>query len=148
MATKLHDLRPDEGAKHKRNRVGRGNGSGNGCTAGKGSNGQKARSGYAKRSGFEGGQMPLYRRLPKRGFKNMFRIEYEVVNVGDLGDIKAPIITIEELKKAGLIRINATLVKVLSNGELSKAVTVEAHKFSKAAAEKIEKAGGKAQVIE
>lgn len=148
MATKLHDLRPDEGAKKTRKRVGRGNGSGQGCTAGKGSNGQKARSGYAKRSGFEGGQMPLYRRLPKRGFKNPFRVEYDVVNVGDLESIKASVITIDEMKKAGLIRINATLVKILSSGDCTKAITVEAHKFSKTAAEKIEKAGGKAQVIE
>ena len=147
MTVKLTDLRPAS-KRQDRKRIGRGNGSGWGCTAGRGNNGQKARAGYSKKFGFEGGQMPLYRRLPKRGFKNPFRVEYSIVNLADLNRVDADIITLEEMKKNGLIRINATLVKVLGNGELEKAKTVEAHKFSKSALAKIEKVGGKAQVIE
>ncbi|HPE29187.1 MAG TPA: 50S ribosomal protein L15 [Candidatus Mcinerneyibacteriales bacterium] len=144
---KLDDLRPAEGSSRKSRRVGRGNGSGWGCTAGRGNNGQKARAGYSRRFGFEGGQMPLYRRVPKRGFKNPFRVEYDIVNVGDLARIEAEVITVEEMKKSGLVRINADLVKILGEGDLEKPVTVEAHRFSQTAREKIEKAGGKAQVI-
>ena len=147
MAMKLDDLRPAEGSSRKSRRVGRGNGSGCGCTAGRGNNGQKARAGYSRRFGFEGGQMPLYRRVPKRGFKNPFRVEYDIVNVGDLARIEAEVITVEEMKKSGLVRINADLVKILGEGDLEKPVTVEAHRFSQTAREKIEKAGGKAQVI-
>ncbi len=147
MAMKLDDLRPAEGSSRKSRRVGRGNGSGWGCTAGRGNNGQKARAGYSRRFGFEGGQMPLYRRVPKRGFKNPFRVEYDIVNVGDLARIEAEVITVEEMKKSGLVRINADLVKILGEGDLEKPVTVEAHRFSQTAREKIEKAGGKAQVI-
>jgi len=91
--------------------------------------------------------MPLYRRVPKRGFKNPFRVEYDIVNVGDLARIEAEVITVEEMKKSGLVRINADLVKILGEGDLEKPVTVEAHRFSQTAREKIEKAGGKAQVI-
>ena len=91
--------------------------------------------------------MPLYRRMPKRGFKNPFRVEYDIVNVGDLARIEAEVITVEEMKKSGLVRINADLVKILGEGDLEKPVTVEAHRFSQTAREKIEKAGGKAQVI-
>lgn len=148
MGVKLNNLKPAEGSTKGRRRIGRGNGSGWGCTAGRGNNGQKSRAGYSRRFGFEGGQMPLYRRIPKRGFKNPFRTEYDVVNVSDLQRVEADVITIEEMKKAGLIRINADLVKVLGNGELEKAVTVEAHKFTKSALEKIEKSGGRAQVVE
>ena len=147
MAMKLDDLRPAEGSSRKSRRIGRGNGSGWGCTAGRGNNGQKARAGYSRRFGFEGGQMPLYRRVPKRGFKNPFRVEYDIVNVGDLARIEAEVITVEEMKKSGLVRINADLVKILGEGDLEKPVTVEAHRFSQTAREKIEKAGGKAQVI-
>ena len=147
MAIKLDDLRPAEGSRRKSRRVGRGNGSGWGCTAGRGNNGQKARAGYSRRFGFEGGQMPLYRRVPKRGFKNPFRVVYDIVNVGDLSRVKAEVITVEEMKKSGLVRINADLVKILGEGDLEKPVTVEAHRFSQTAREKIEKAGGKAQVI-
>ncbi len=147
MAIKLDDLRPAEGSRRNSRRVGRGNGSGWGCTAGRGNNGQKARAGYSRRFGFEGGQMPLYRRVPKRGFKNPFRVEYDIVNVGDLARIEAEVITVEEMKKSGLVRINADLVKILGEGDLEKPVTVEAHRFSQTAREKIEKAGGKAQVI-
>ncbi|MBN2726023.1 50S ribosomal protein L15 [Candidatus Mcinerneyibacteriota bacterium] len=144
---KLDDLRPAEGSRRNSRRVGRGNGSGWGCTAGRGNNGQKARAGYSRRFGFEGGQMPLYRRVPKRGFKNPFRVEYDIVNVGDLSRVEAEVITVEEMKKSGLVRINAGLVKILGEGDLEKPVTVEAHRFSQTAREKIEKAGGKAQVI-
>jgi large subunit ribosomal protein L15 len=144
---KLDDLRPAEGSSRKSRRVGRGNGSGWGCTAGRGNNGQKARAGYSRRFGFEGGQMPLYRRVPKRGFKNPFRVEYDIVNVGDLARVEAEVITVDEMKKSGLVRINADLVKILGEGDLEKPVTVEAHRFSQTAREKIEKAGGKAQVI-
>ncbi|HOO60533.1 MAG TPA: 50S ribosomal protein L15 [Candidatus Mcinerneyibacteriales bacterium] len=144
---KLDDLRPAEGSRRNSRRVGRGNGSGWGCTAGRGNNGQKARAGYSRRFGFEGGQMPLYRRVPKRGFKNPFRVEYDIVNVGDLSRVEAEVITVEEMKKNGLVRINAGLVKILGEGDLEKPVTVEAHRFSQTAREKIEKAGGKAQVI-
>lgn len=147
MAIKLDDLRPAEGSRRNSRRVGRGNGSGWGCTAGRGNNGQKARAGYSRRFGFEGGQMPLYRRVPKRGFKNPFRVEYDIVNVGDLSRVEAEVITVEEMKKSGLVRINAGLVKILGEGDLEKPVTVEAHRFSQTAREKIEKAGGKAQVI-
>jgi large subunit ribosomal protein L15 len=147
MAIKLDDLRPAEGSRRNSRRVGRGNGSGWGCTAGRGNNGQKARAGYSRRFGFEGGQMPLYRRVPKRGFKNPFRVEYDIVNVGDLSRVEAEVITVEEMKKNGLVRINAGLVKILGEGDLEKPVTVEAHRFSQTAREKIEKAGGKAQVI-
>ena len=147
MAMKLDDLRPAEGSSRKSRRVGRGNGSGWGCTAGRGNNGQKARAGYSRRFGFEGGQMPLYRRVPKRGFKNPFRVEYDIVNVGDLARVEAEVITVDEMKKSGLVRINADLVKILGEGDLEKPVTVEAHRFSQTAREKIEKAGGKAQVI-
>jgi large subunit ribosomal protein L15 len=91
--------------------------------------------------------MPLYRRVPKRGFKNPFRVEYDIVNVGDLSRVEAEVITVEEMKKNGLVRINAGLVKILGEGDLEKPVTVEAHRFSQTAREKIEKAGGKAQVI-
>jgi len=147
MAMKLDDLRPAEGSSRKSRRIGRGNGSGWGCTAGRGNNGQKARAGYSRRFGFEGGQMPLYRRVPKRGFKNPFRVEYDIVNVGDLARVEAEVITVDEMKKSGLVRINADLVKILGEGDLEKPVTVEAHRFSQTAREKIEKAGGKAQVI-
>jgi len=145
----LHNLRPAAGAKRSRKRVGRGPGSGNGKTAGKGHKGQKSRSGYSRRYGFEGGQMPLVRRIPKRGFTNIFRVEYQIVNVADLdrafeaGDE----VTIETFADKGLVRRGATLVKVLANGEISKKLNVQAHKFSAAARSKIEAAGGKCEVV-
>jgi large subunit ribosomal protein L15 len=140
---KLHDLNPAPGSKKNRKRVGRGPGTGLGKTAGKGHKGQKSRSGYSRRPGFEGGQMPLIRRVPKRGFTNIFRVEYTVVNVGELSarvDLEGRIGP-DELRAAGLARKNQP-VKVLAKGEIDRAVNVVAHKFSKAAKAKIEAAGG------
>jgi large subunit ribosomal protein L15 len=122
-------------------------GSGMGKTSTRGHKGQRSRSGSRIMRGFEGGQMPLHRRLPKRGFANIFRIEYEVVNLGRLADLGETEITPEVLRKAGVVSSRKTLIKVLGQGELSKALTVHAHKFSKSAQEKIEKAGGKIQVV-
>ena len=145
----LSNLRPAEGSKHSDNfRRGRGHGSGNGKTAGKGHKGQKARSG-APRPGFEGGQMPLYRRLPKRGFKNPFRKIYTEVNVELLNRFEnGTEVTAELLKSTGAIsKIEKDGVKILGEGTLEKAVTVKAAKFTASAQEKIEKAGGKAELV-
>jgi large subunit ribosomal protein L15 len=143
---KLHELSPAKGSKHARKRVGRGPGSGLGKTAGKGEKGQRSRSGYSRRPGFEGGQMPLLRRVPKRGFTNNFKVEYAVVNVSDLADFEGTI-TPEALLERGLVR-RGQPVKILGNGELSKAVTVSAHKFSGSARAKIEAAGGRCEELE
>ncbi len=145
---KLEDLKPSPGARKKSRRVGRGPGSGSGKTAAKGHKGQKARSGGVKGPGFEGGQMPLQRRLPKRGFVNIFHKEYAVVNVGDLARVTGggPI-TPEILLEQGLVRDLKGGIKVLGMGELKTGLTVKAHKFSKSAADKIQAAGGKAEVI-
>jgi large subunit ribosomal protein L15 len=137
---KLHELSPAEGSKQKRKRVGRGPGSGLGKTAGRGEKGQKSRTGYSSRPGFEGGQMPLVRRVPKRGFTNIWRTEYTVVNVGDLADLEGEI-TPESLVSRGLAR-SGRPVKVLGEGEIGKALRVTANKFSKSARAKIEAAGG------
>ena len=145
----LHDLHPAKGAKRSRKRVGRGPGSGTGKTAGRGHKGQKSRSGYSRRYGFEGGQMPLVRRIPKRGFTNIFRIEFEIVNLRDLervfadGDTVSP----EMLAEKGLIRRGKKRVKVLADGALKKKLTVQAHKFSAAAKAGIEAAGGSCEVV-
>lgn len=147
MAISLNDLRPAKGAKKNRKRIGRGESSGQGKTAGKGSKGQKARSGGNVAPGFEGGQMPLQRRLPKRGFKNIFRKEYAIVNIRDLARCEVSEISPEEMKKAGLIKKSDDLVKILAAGEIDKAISLSAHKVSKAAREKIQKAGGKVEVI-
>ena len=145
----LSQLRPAEGARKRRKRVGRGPGSGHGKQSGRGAKGQKARSGGNVRRGFEGGQMPLQRRLPKRGFLNVFKREYAVVNVSSLEKFDAgAIITPEELIKMGLVKKVGDGVKVLGNGDLSKAFTVKAHKFSESAAEKIRSAGGEVEVIQ
>jgi len=145
---RLEELKPAAGATKKSKRVGRGVGSGSGKTAGKGHKGQKARSGGVKGAGFEGGQMPLQRRLPKRGFTNIFRKEYSVVNLQDLDAMTgADPITPEVLMQKGLIKDMKTGVKILGNGELKTKLTVRAHKFSKSAVEKIQAAGGKAEVI-
>ncbi len=136
----LHELSPAKGSTQKKKRVGRGPGSGLGKTAGKGEKGQKSRSGYSRRPGFEGGQMPLVRRVPKRGFTNIFRTEYAVINVGDLAELEGEI-TPEALAGHGLVRAGSPL-KVLGNGEVGRALTVTAHKFSKSARAKIEAAGG------
>jgi len=145
---RLEELKPAAGATKKSKRVGRGVGSGSGKTAGKGHKGQKARSGGVKGAGFEGGQMPLQRRLPKRGFTNIFRKEYSVVNLQDLEAMTgADPITPEVLMQRGLIKDMKNGVKVLGTGELKVKLTVRAHKFSKSAMEKIQAAGGKAEVI-
>ncbi len=145
---RIEDLKPAKGAKKKAKRVGRGVGSGSGKTAGKGHKGQKARSGGVKGAGFEGGQMPLQRRIPKRGFTNIFRKEYAVVNLSDLEKISGTDpVTPEILEQNGLIKNVKSGVKILGMGELKSGRTVRAHKFSKSALEKIQAAGGKAEVI-
>ena len=140
---KLHQLTPAKGSKHSRKRVGRGPGSGLGKTAGKGHKGQKSRSGYARMAGFEGGQMTLVRRVPKRGFTNLFKTTYSVVNLNQLGDFDSEV-TPETLVERGLVKSGA-LVKVLGDGDVSKPLTVVAHKFSRSARAKIEAAGGRCQ---
>lgn len=144
----LHDLAPAKGAKKKRKRIGRGPGSGHGKTATKGHKGLLARSGGGKGPGFEGGQMPLIRRVPKYGFRNPFRTEYAIVNVQSLGDLSATgTITPQMLVDAGLVKRVTLPIKILGNGELKKAVVVQAHKFSKSAEAKIQAAGGTVEVI-
>ncbi|HNR03558.1 MAG TPA: 50S ribosomal protein L15 [Bacillota bacterium] len=145
---KLHELKPAEGTTKSKKRLGRGTATGQGKTAGKGQKGQKSRSGGGVRVGFEGGQMPLYRRLPKIGFTNVFRKEYAVVNLSDLERFdNGTIVNPEVLKEAGLVKAMLAGVKILGNGDLTKNLTVQAHKFSKTAAEKIAAAGGKVEVI-
>lgn len=145
---RLEDLKPAKGSKKARKRVGRGPGSGHGKTAGKGHKGQKARSGGTKGAGFEGGQMPLQRRLPKRGFKNYpFKKEYSIVNLKDLSLIKEDIITPEVIQKVGIVKDLKDGLKVLGVGEIDRPVTVRAHAFSNSALNKIIAAGGKAEVI-
>jgi large subunit ribosomal protein L15 len=144
----LSNLRPPKGAKHAKKRIGRGQGSGNGKTAGRGHKGAKSRSGFKHKRGFEGGQMPLHRRVPKRGFHNPFRVEYDVVNLDTLAErFEAGIeITPDLLREHGLVGATGG-VKVLARGDIAKALTVRAHKFSAKAAEKIVAAGGKAEVL-
>ena len=145
---KLHELKPNPGSVKKRKRLGRGTASGQGKTAGRGMNGQGSRSGGGTRPGFEGGNMPLYRRLPKRGFTNIFGTQYAELNVEDLNQFEdGAEITPELLKSEGILKKQLDGVKILGNGELEKKLTVKAHKFSKSAVEKIEAAGGKAEVI-
>ena len=139
----LSNLRAPRKANENKKRVGRGMGSGMGKTSTRGHKGQGSRSGSSTMRGFEGGQMPLHRRLPKRGFTNIFKTEYEVVNLDRLAELGEKEITPETLRKAGVVSSKKTLVKVLGSGEVSGALTVHAHKFSKSAQEKIEKAGGK-----
>lgn len=144
---KLHELGPAAGSTTAPKRLGRGVGSGLGKTSGKGHKGAKARSGGGKRPGFEGGQMPLYRRVPKKGFTNIFRTEYTTVNVGQLEVFdNGTVVTAAMLKEAKIIRKTLDGVKVLGNGELTKKLTVEAAKFTASAKEKIEALGGKAEV--
>jgi large subunit ribosomal protein L15 len=144
----LHDLKPARGARKDPKRVGRGPGSGHGKTATRGEKGQKSRSGYSGKRGFEGGQMPLHRRLPKRGFTNLFRVEYRTLNVDRLNGFDAgAVVSPEQFEKAGILKKGAEPVKVLGNGEVKVALTVQAHAFSGAAARKIEAAGGKAEVL-
>ena len=144
---KLHELTPAQPAKACK-RIGRGNGSGNGKTAGKGHKGQKARSGGGVRIGFEGGQMPLMRRIPNRGFNNIFATKYAIINVSDLNRFNdGDVVGVTELIAAGLVKKEYDGVKVLGNGDITVKVTVKAAKFSKSAVEKIEKAGGKTEVM-
>ena len=146
----LSDLRPAEGAKHKAKRVGCGIGSGNGKTAGRGTKGYGSRAGSAIRPGFEGGQMPLVRRTPKRGFNNYnFAKVYQIANLGDIAEIfkEGAVITVNELFAYGLVRNMDTPVKILGDGELDKPLTIKAEVFSKSAAQKIAAAGGTAEVI-
>ena len=147
---KLHDISPTPGSRKSRKRVGRGDSSGYGKTAGRGEKGQKSRTGSTSRPFFEGGQIPLFRRLPKRGFKNADRVIYAIVNLGVLEENFAAgeVVDLDSLHAKKLLGKGETLVKVLANGELTKALTVKAAKFSAAAAAKIEAVGGKAEVIE
>ena len=145
---KLHELRAVPGATKAPKRKGRGTASGQGTTAGRGMNGQKSRSGGGVRPGFEGGQMPLYRRIPKRGFTNIWRTEYTVLNVEALNRFEeGTVVTPELIKEAGMAKQVKDGIKILGNGNIEKNLTVQAHKFSKTAVEKIEAAGGKAEVI-
>ena len=145
---RIHELKKPEGSTKAPKRIGRGQGTGHGTTAGRGMNGQNSRSGGGVRLGFEGGQMPLYRRLPKRGFNNKWAKEYAEVNVKDLDRFEdGSVVDLGVLLAAGLVGKQLDGLKVLGNGELSKKLTVKAEKFSRSAVEKIEKAGGKAEVI-
>ena len=145
---KLHELHPAEGSTTAQKRLGRGTGSGLGKTSGKGHKGAKARSGGGKRPGFEGGQMPLYRRVPKRGFTNIFGTEYAEVNVERLECFEnGDTVTVDKLLEAGIIKKTLDGVKILGGGDLSKKLTVQAQKFTAGAKEKIEAASGKAEVI-
>jgi large subunit ribosomal protein L15 len=145
----LSNLKPKKGARHAKKRVGRGPGSGHGKTAGRGEKGQKSRSGYSRMLGFEGGQMPLHRRIPKRGFTNIFKKEMSVVNLSDLEQFDNGVTVDEQaLRTAGLIKGRAKGIKILGTGKLTKKLTVHAHKFSEAAKKQIEAAGGTAQEIQ
>ena len=146
MARNLSNLRAPKKANTGRKRIGRGMGSGMGKTSTRGHKGQGSRSGSSLMRGFEGGQMPLHRRLPKRGFTNIFRTQYTVVNLDRIADLDVSEISLDDYRKLGLVSSRKTLIKVLGSGELTKSMTVHAHKFSKSAAEKIAKAGGKAVV--
>jgi large subunit ribosomal protein L15 len=151
MVKNLSNLRAPKKANTGRKRVGRGMGSGMGKTSTRGHKGQGSRTGSSLMRGFEGGQMPLHRRLPKRGFTNIFRTEYTVVNldriVEQTADLKVTEIGLDDYKKLGLSSSKKALIKILGSGELTAAITIHAHKFSKSAVEKIEKAGGKAVVV-
>jgi large subunit ribosomal protein L15 len=145
---RLNDLSPATGSKKKRKRIGRGPGSGHGGTSCKGHKGQKARSGASIRPGFEGGQMPLHRRMPKRGFHNIFKKEFEIINVKDLQRFEsAPDVDIDALKKSGLVKSGRALIKLLGDGEVSFPVKIKVHQATKAAVEKIESSGGKIELL-
>ena len=146
----LHDLKPAHGSTHAKKRVGRGHGTGQGTQAGRGHKGAQSRSGYKFKRGFEGGQMPLHRRVPKRGFHNPFRIEYAVVNLDALSELfdAGTVVTPELMREKGLVHGKKLQIKVLARGDVSKALTVKAHKFSGKATEKLAAAGGAAEVLE
>jgi large subunit ribosomal protein L15 len=145
----LNNLRPPRGAKHPRKRVGRGPGSGHGKTASRGNKGAKSRSGFRFKRGFEGGQMPLHRRVPKRGFTNPFRVEYAVVNLDTLAEVfeAGTAVTPDLLRERGIVREKGAPVKILGRGEIAKALSIKAHKFSESAVKKIAAAGGATEVI-
>jgi large subunit ribosomal protein L15 len=147
MKHTLSNLKPARGSRHRKVRVGRGMGSKLGKTSGAGNKGQQSRRGYSRRAGFEGGQMPLHRRLPKRGFTNIFKKEYAIVNLRDLERLPGDAFTVDGLIEAGVIKKLGDGLKVLGTGEVTRKIDVEAHVFSKSAAEKIQKAGGQARVI-
>jgi large subunit ribosomal protein L15 len=148
MAIRLNTLKPAKGANRKPKRVGRGIGSGHSKTSTRGYKGQKSRSGTSVRPGFEGGQMPLYRRLPKRGFTNIFRKDYTIVNLDSLAVFEAgAVVDLEALKARGIVKNVRDGIKVLGDGDLKHALTVRANKFSKSAAEKIQKAGGVTEIV-
>jgi large subunit ribosomal protein L15 len=144
----LSNLHPSEGSRKQDKRRGRGPGSGQGKTAGRGHKGQKSIAGYSQKKGFEGGQMPLHRRLPKRGFTNIFKTEYTEINLVELAKMAGKEIGPKELRVAGLIKKETERIKILGRGEISVSKTIQAHKFSRSAQEKIEKAGGRAVIIE
>jgi large subunit ribosomal protein L15 len=146
----LHKIRPPKGAKHPKKRVGRGPGSGHGKTSSRGHKGAQSRSGFSFKRGFEGGQMPLHRRVPKRGFHNPFRVEYAVVNLDTLSEVfeAGSSVTPDVLRERGLVRQSRAKIKVLGRGDITKKLTVQAHKFSGTAAEKIAAAGGTTEVLE
>ncbi len=143
----LSSLRPPKGQKHKKQRIGQGMGSGRGKYSGRGAKGAKSISGYSKMRGFEGGQMPLHRRLPKRGFTNIFRKEYAIVNVGVLEKLDGDTFTLESLVKSGIVKKSNAGLKILGNGELTKKINVKAHVYSKSALDKIQKAGGTGEIL-
>jgi large subunit ribosomal protein L15 len=143
----LSNLHPAKKSRKNRKRIGRGPGSGYGKTAGRGTKGQKSISGYSRKRGFEGGQMPLHRRVPKRGFTNIFRKEYSVVNLARLEKMAKDEITIKDLVEAGLIKKETDRVKILGQGDMASSKTIHAHKFSQCAQKKIEEAGGKAVLV-
>jgi large subunit ribosomal protein L15 len=143
----LSNLRPPAGQKKNRKRIGRGMGSGHGKTATRGSKGQHAGTGFSQKRGFEGGQMPLHRRLPKRGFTNIFKKQFAIINLGRLDKLEGDAFTADRLVELGVIKKLGEGLKVLGSGELTRKITVEAHQFSKSALDKIQKAGGTAQVI-
>jgi large subunit ribosomal protein L15 len=143
----LSELKPPKGQKHKKRRLGQGMGTGRGKYSGRGAKGAKSVTGYSMMRGFEGGQMPLHRRLPKRGFKNIFKKEFAIVNVGRLETLEGDTFDPQTLQKLGLIKKLGDGLKILASGELTRKITVHAHVFSKAALEKIQKAGGAGEVI-
>ncbi len=144
---KLSELHPADGSRKNKRRVGRGPGSGRGKTSGRGTKGQKSISGYSRKFGFEGGQMPLVRRVPKRGFTNIFKKEYRILNLDRIDGIQSDTVQLKEMVEAGLIKNEKEMIKILGKGEISSAKTIHAHKFSETARKKIEDAGGKAILI-
>ena len=144
----LSNLHPPKGQRHKKRRLGQGMGTGRGKFAGRGAKGAKSISGYSKMRGFEGGQMPLHRRLPKRGFTNIFHKEYALVNVGTLEKLEGDRFTVESLMAAGVVKKLGAGLKILGNGELTRKISVLAHVYSKSALDKIQKAGGSAEVLQ